>query len=160
MNLNPVQVLIIGLVALVLTALLSWLIEKGIPWMLTAFKIKTSIDLGRFVKTLIVGVVAFLLAWWWYPATLPVLPIWAPPFGNEFQQFCVWIPILLAALSPYVGAAMVIYNLILGYILDPEKRTQLLQSLMNLLLPVQADPPAQPTHPAIPPGTVTPPPTQ
>jgi hypothetical protein len=145
--LTPVQILITGVVAIILTWFLALVIEKFIPWFLAVTKIKigVTIDLGRFVKTLLVGLSAFLLAWWWYPAVLPALPAFVPPFGNEFSQFMVWVPILLASLSPYVGAAMTIYNLILGYLLDPEKRKQILLTLMKMFSP------GNPTLPPTPP---------
>jgi hypothetical protein len=146
--LSSAQILIIGLLAMFLTWFLSLMIEKLIPWVLAVTKIRigVSIDLGRFVKTLLVGLSAFLLAWWWYPAVLPALPLWEPPFSNEFDQLVVWVPLLLASLSPYVGAAMTIYNLLLGYLLDPEKRKQILLSLMKLFAPGGVPiPPAPPT---------------
>jgi hypothetical protein len=137
--------LIVGLVAMFLTWFLALVIEKFIPWFLAVTKIKpgVTIDLGRFVKTLLVGLSAFLLAWWWYPAVLPALPVWVPPFGNEFNQFVVWVPLFLASLTPYVGAAMTIYNLILGYLLDPDKRKQILLALMKLFSPGGANLPPQ-----------------
>jgi hypothetical protein len=135
--LTSTQILIVGLLAMFLTWFLSLLIEKAIPWFLAVTKIRigVKIDLGRFVKTLLVGTSAFLLAWWWYPAVLPALPVFVPPFGNEFDQFVAWVPILLASLTPYIGAAMTVYNLLLGYLLDPEKRKQILLTLMKLLFP-------------------------
>jgi hypothetical protein len=134
MNLTSYQLLIVGVVALVLTSLISWLVETGLPKLMTLLKVKVTIDLGRFVKTIIVGAVAFLLAWWWYPATLPKF------LGWDFPSFSAWFSLLLTALSPYIGSAMAIYNLLLGYILDPVKRANCILWLYNNFLPVPPAP--------------------
>ena len=143
MNLQPSQITIVGLAAMFLAWLLSLLIEKGIPWLLKVAKITTvTVDLGRWVKTLLVGASAFGLAWWWYPAALPALPAFTGSAWNQISQFFSYLPLFLASLSPYVGAAMSIYNLLLGYILDPEKRKQFVGWLAAQFLP---------TPPAVPP---------
>jgi hypothetical protein len=131
--LSPAQILIVGLVAIVVAWLASLLIEKAIPWILAKFHKTVTIDLGKFVKTILVGVAAFVLTWWWYPATLPVLPVFSGTFMVMIGQFIAWLPILGAALSPYMGSAMTVYNLLMNYVLDPEKRQAIFKTLLDWL---------------------------
>jgi hypothetical protein len=141
--LSPSQITIVGFAAMLVAWLVSLIVEKFFPWFLkvTKWKLDAKIDLGRFVKTILVGLAAFGLAWWWYPAQLPPLPVWVAPFGNQVVQFFGWLPLLLAALSPYVGVAMPIYNMIFGYVLDPDKRKQILLAILKLIfkdgIPIQ-----------------------
>ena len=131
------QILVMGAIASLLTSAISWLIEVGAPWFLKVTKIKVdaSIDLGRWIKTVIVGLVSFGLAEWWYPASLPVFPALAGDFMGEVGAVVNWLGLVGAALTPYIGSAMAIYNLILSYITDPTKRQQLFMSLVKLLFP-------------------------
>jgi hypothetical protein len=133
---SPNQVLIVGLVATVLASVLGWLIQTAIPWFVAkVWKKPITIDLGRFVKTILVGLVALGLAWWWYPVSLPALPLFTGTFINWVVQFLTWLPILAAALTPYLGASMAVYNLILGYITDPDRRAKIIKMLLDWLFP-------------------------
>jgi hypothetical protein len=140
------QILIVGSVASLLASAIAWLVEKGLPWFLKVTKIKVdaSVDLGRWVKTIIVGVVSFGLGWWWYPASLPAFPVLTGDVMNGFNQFVNWFGLLVAALTPYVGSAMAVYNLLISYIVDPSKREQLLKDLIARFIPS----PTPPTPPA------------
>jgi hypothetical protein len=136
-QLSAYQIFIVGVAATILSSLVSWLVEKGVPAFLawTKIKVDAKIDLGRFVKTLIVGVAVFGLSIWWFPMSLPALPAFSGDFGVELQQFFAWLPSFFAALSPFVGSAMALYNLVLGYITDPAKRQQLFLNLLKTFFP-------------------------
>ena len=132
---NTAQITIVGVVTIVLAWLAGLIVEKFVPWFLAWSKIKpgVSIDLGRTVKTVLVVVAAGLLSWWWYPASLPTPPFYAGTFLEKTGQFFDYLPVFVTALLPYVGAASVLYNILLTYMLDPDKRKRLLLDLNKLL---------------------------
>lgn len=99
--LSEVQLFAIGLVASV------------IVWLLKAFKVTS----GAGVLTAGVYVVALVLAFVFAPVALPVAPVCSElvtcvPAGLN------WAAALLAALSPFVGFATLVYNVLLKQVLD------------------------------------------
>jgi nitrate/nitrite transporter NarK len=97
MELSPDQILLIGIVASVLSAVLRLLVAKF-----------GSTEISKFWMTIIVSVVSLILAVLF--AGFPELPAYVDPF----QYAMAW----LAILSGYVGAATLIYNLLLDKVLD------------------------------------------
>ena len=95
MELSPEQLLIIGFVITVLSAGLKLLSAKF------------GVALSKFWMTIVVAVVSVILA---VVFNLPLLPEYIDPL----QYIGAWF----ALLSGYVGAAMIIYNLILDKVLD------------------------------------------
>lgn len=133
---SPVQTLIVAIIATLLASLLAWVVEKAVPWFIgKVWKKPVKVDLGRFVKSLLVICVALALAGWWYPLSLPALPNFAGTAWDKIAQFFGWLPILAAALSPYFGMAAAIYNLLLGYITDPDRSKKLFALLRSWLFP-------------------------
>lgn len=95
MELLPEQIFIVGLVASALGVIIRLLSAKF------------GTELSKFWMTIIVAVVAVVLA---VVFNLPTLPEYVDPF----QYIGAWIGIL----SGYLGMATAIYNLILSKILD------------------------------------------
>ena len=156
--LSPGQITLVGLASLFVSWLASLLIEKVLPkvWAAIFKKPVQTVDLGKWTKTVLVGVFAFVFGWWWYPTTLPPLPVFSGTFTTMWAQFWAWIPLLLAALSPYVGSSMGIYNLMMSYVLDPTKRKAIyawilryLASQTGIILMTPVDPPPPPPIPPV-----------
>lgn len=144
--LSPTQVAVVGVVSIILAWLISLLIERVIPWIiLKVWKKPVTIDTGRWVKTILVGAVAFGLAWWWYPATIPPFPVMTGTLSDMINLVVAWIPLVVTATTPYIGAAMTVYNLLLGYVMDPDRNQKVIAWLLQLL--------TQQKTPVIPPPT-------
>jgi hypothetical protein len=127
------QVWLLGAVASLITIVLTWLIEKMLPGILRLFKVQAKIDLGRVVKTLLVGLVSLGLAYWWFPFGVPAWPVLMGDFPNKAAQIWTWIGNLLTALTPFVGAAMALYNVVIGYLTDPVRRSEAFKKLFAWL---------------------------
>lgn len=125
MQLDTVQIWFIGLIVTVLVMPVFSLIERV---MINQKKI----NLGRFWKTLLVAAFSALLAATWYPELIPNVPALgkllkdADKIAEIPNVIWKWGSAALTAATPFVGAATIIFNMALTYIVDPEKRKQLL----------------------------------
>ena len=150
--LTPSQISILGLAAMFLTWIIGLVVEKFIPWLVkVVLKKAIAIDLDRWFKTFIVAALAFAFAFWWFPASLPATPPLTGDFISSVGLVLVWIQALLVSLSPVVGAATLIYNWLLSYILDPAKQPDALKNFLAALLAFFIKPPTVP--PVAPPTT-------
>jgi hypothetical protein len=129
------QVWAIGLISSLLVSLVKWLAQvKQINLFGKVIQLKP-ITLNRFWLTLILLLVAGGLVYWWFPINLPALPVLAGlTFGQGVDVAFNYAGQLVRALMPYVGSAMTLYNLLLNYFTDPEKRSRLWQDLKDWFL--------------------------
>lgn len=134
-NLTTFQVFLIGLVASLLVALVNWLAQaKQFKWFGKIVILKP-VHLGRFWLTLILLIVAGGLGYWWFPFTLPALPVLSGmTFVVGVNTILDYIALLIKALTPYFGAAVLLYNLLLSYVTDPAKRKQAWQDIKTWFL--------------------------
>ena len=95
MELTVEQIFLVGLVA------------SGISAVIRLLSAKFGVELSKAVMTVIVSVVAFILA---VLFNLPALPIYVEPI----QFVLEWVTLI----SAYLGMATLIYNLILDKVLD------------------------------------------
>ena len=125
-NLANWQIWLIGLVASLLVSLVNWLAKaKQIKLFGKVIALKP-VYLGRFWLTVILVGVAAGLGYWWFPFSLPALPVLAGlTFAAGVDAILDYAALLAQAVMPYVGAAMALYNLLLNYFTDPQKRKQL-----------------------------------
>jgi len=144
------QLWVLALAASVIVSALSWLGEKVIPWLGAKFGKSWNIDFGRTAKEILLVLASAGLAWWWFPFTLPVFPALAGLFWDKVGEVIQWLLLAAKALSPYLGAAAFLYNLILTYILDPDKRLAALQQLWAMIQAMLAT--SQAPEPANPPS--------
>lgn len=97
-----------------IVTMLAILIAYG----LNLFAKTQHVHLGRGWLTIIVYLAALLMAFFLKPIALPVFT----PETSDPALFVVslmaYVPVLVAALSPYAGAAMAIYNVLLKDVLD------------------------------------------
>jgi hypothetical protein len=140
----PWQIGVIALAASILTTILSWFVERVVPWIAGLLKHPLQIDLGRFIKTILLFLICVALAFWWFPFTVPAWPALSGLlFPAQMNLLWVWIGALIVAMSPYIGGALGIYNLVLTFVLDPDKRVQPIKDLLGwLLAQFQPRPPA------------------
>jgi hypothetical protein len=128
------QLYVLALAASLLVIVLSWLGEKVIPWLAAKFGKTWKVDFGRLTKQVLVVLVSAGFAFWWFPFSLPVFPMLIGTFWPQVWQGILWLVDVLKALMPYVGAASTIYNMVLTYIFDPDKRAKAIQALWDLIL--------------------------
>lgn len=132
------QVWLLGLIASLLVSLLAWLIETALPAIVKLFPNAKPIQpkLGRWIKTVLVMLVAGALAWWWFPTTWPAFPTqWAGGFWDKIGLFFTWVGDALPSIRNYAGASFALYNLLLSYLVDKDRRTKILEALSRWLLP-------------------------
>ena len=96
MELSPEQILIVGFVASILGVILRLIFAKV-----------GGVELGKGWMSVIVSVVALILA---VLFNIPQLPVYTEPL----PYVAAW----LALISGYLGAATLIYNLLLDKVLD------------------------------------------
>lgn len=128
------QIWTAGVFASILVIILTWLIEKVVPWILALFKVKVKIDLSRTLKTIFVGAVALGLAYWWFPFSVPAWPELIGDFSFKVGLIWQWLMDLLTSLTPYLGAATLLYNVVIGYFTDPARRSEAFQKLFAWLI--------------------------
>jgi MFS superfamily sulfate permease-like transporter len=120
------QVWLLGAVASFIVWFVTWLVEYVWPkWF------KKPLNVGRFIKTILVIIFAGLLAWWWYPVALPAFPILAglPDFGSRLSLFMAWVSTMITTLLPFFGSATAVYNLLLSYITDGVRRANAVSTI-------------------------------
>ncbi len=133
-NLQNWQLYALALAASLVVIVISWLGEKFIPWLAAKFGKTIKVDFNRLIKQILVILVAAGFAFWWFPFSLPILPVLIGAFWPQVWQVIQWLFNVLKALMPYVGAASTIYNVVLTYIFDPDKRAKAVQALWDLIL--------------------------
>ncbi len=137
---NPVQlqdwqVWTLGIAASVAAQILTWTAEKVIPWLAQKLgKAGVKVDAGRVVKTIVVGIVAGIFAFWWFPFAVPALPELYGSIAWQIHLLWGWTGDLLTAITPYVGAATLVFNTIGSYLVDGERRKEAFQKLLDWLL--------------------------
>jgi hypothetical protein len=94
-ELTELQIYLVGLLA------------SGLAIGLRLLSAKFGFELGKGVMTVVVGILSFILAMLFNPPALP-------PYVDFLQYIGAW----LLLVTPYIGAATIIYNVILDKILD------------------------------------------
>jgi uncharacterized membrane protein YdcZ (DUF606 family) len=100
MEMSPEQIIIVGLIASLLSVVVKLVSAK------------LGKQLSKFWMTIVVGVISLILA---VVFNLPQLPEYIDPLS----YLASW----LALLSGYVGAATIVYNLLIDKILDAANLT-------------------------------------
>lgn len=98
MELTFVQLVVLGAIATVITAILNWLAEvKGF-------------HLGRGWVTGILFVIACFLSYFWQPVALPLFPVYAGDPAVFAAALLTLTGTLVSSAGIVVGFATVIYN--------------------------------------------------
>ena len=133
MELTQAQIWILGLISSVVVLPVFALIKK------LAVKINpaNTAPLGKGTKTVVVAVVAAALSAFWFPDLIPNFPdlkeVFSTPdsIGTSLKDLVAWVQVVVTSSTPFVGSATLIYNVVLGNITDPTRRSQLAQSFVN-----------------------------
>lgn len=89
-----------------------------IVYLINAFAKLRNVKLGSGWLTVILYIVAMVLAYFFNPTALPAFgPVPSDP-ALLINAVLAYIPLLIAMLTPYAGAAMAIYNMLAKSILD------------------------------------------
>lgn len=89
-----------------------------IVYLINAFMKLRNVKLGRGWLTAILYVAAMILAYFFNPTALPAFGSVPSDPALLVNAVLAYIPLLIATLSPYAGAAMAIYNMLLKDVLD------------------------------------------
>lgn len=117
MTLTADQIIVLGILSSVIAQVIKWLSDwQGKP-------------LDRKWATGILFVVSLGLALVWSVNLIPAFPGMVGEFTADMMSVVAWIGQLLAVLSPIVGFAMTIYNLLLERVFGAAKG--MAQSIFN-----------------------------
>jgi hypothetical protein len=117
MNLTADQIIILGIASSVIAQVIKWISD----WQ--------GKDLDRKWATAILFVVSLGLAFVWTSWAIPALPVFVGDPMTDTASVLAWAGSLLAMLSPIVGFAMAIYNLLLEKVFGAAKDAA--QSLLH-----------------------------
>lgn len=98
MELNPLQVFVLGLAVMAITALVNWLAEKR------------GMHVGREWLTAILFALSLSFAAIWQPVALPAFPAYAGDPAMFSQALIEYAGALAAVASTLTGFATIIYN--------------------------------------------------
>lgn len=101
-------------------------------WLFGLLASRVDVTVGRWIKTIVLVACVIGLVYAFYPLQVVPWPdVW--PEGEQAQVFLAWAWATVTDNLSLVGAAVMVYNLLINFIVDPERRRAVVDRMMAFL---------------------------